>query len=225
MTLDLLGGESSLGYTEDGCINLELSLIAPVCISFGELGEAVQYLKKNSIFTGRRYRTQLRLKPLHYTPFFLADSTDLGQFTSYCQTDCLMSTVFHRPDFSGYMKYEAILSLPPAEEGRLELDFGQVGQTARVILNGRDCGMRICPPYRFDITDAACSGGESSGGCSGQYSGQPFKDHHSAFCSDSAIRSVGTGDSLEGGVQNCEMCRHFSLEATEKGYNVRMRHR
>ena len=32
------------------------------------------------------------------------------------------------------------------------LDLGQVGQNARLTVNGVDCGIRICAPYCFDLS-------------------------------------------------------------------------
>ena len=43
------------------------------------------------------------------------------------------------------------------------------------------CGMRICPPYRFDITDAACSGENRLEVVVANTLANRLKDHHSAF--------------------------------------------
>ena len=40
----------------------------------------------------------------------------------------------------------------------LALDLGEVGQTSHLWLNGRDLGVRVCPPYRYDLTDALRDG-------------------------------------------------------------------
>ena len=36
----------------------------------------------------------------------------------------------------------------------VQLDLGEVGEVACVELNGQRMGVRICPPYRFDVTHA-----------------------------------------------------------------------
>ena len=33
-----------------------------------------------------------------------------------------------------------------------------MGQTARLILNGKDLGERVCPPFRYDLTEALRDG-------------------------------------------------------------------
>ena len=36
--------------------------------------------------------------------------------------------------------------------GRVTLDLGEVVSTARVLVNGREAGLRLTPPWRFDVT-------------------------------------------------------------------------
>jgi hypothetical protein len=61
------------------------------------------------------------------------------------------------PDFSGLIRYRAEFSLQTAG-GSLALDFNAPGQTVKMKLNGKDCGMRICPPYQYDVTGIIRSG-------------------------------------------------------------------
>jgi hypothetical protein len=60
------------------------------------------------------------------------------------------------PDFTGNMRYTAIVELDPEKE-RI-LDLGTVGQTAEVYLNGKHIGTRLFHPYRFDMSDAIKKG-------------------------------------------------------------------
>lgn len=53
--------------------------------------------------------------------------------------------------FSGKITYQAKAEIPA---GTKMLDLGIVGETAKVTLNGIDCGSRIAPPYAFDISKA-----------------------------------------------------------------------
>ncbi len=55
------------------------------------------------------------------------------------------------PDFSGIIKYEKEFCLPKAD--RYLLDFGEVGETISLYINGKYVSSRICAPYRFDITE------------------------------------------------------------------------
>lgn len=54
------------------------------------------------------------------------------------------------PRFSGTLRYS--FNLPLAAEGsEYVLDLGAVGETAQLSVNGVDVGVRIAPPYRFDV--------------------------------------------------------------------------
>lgn len=59
--------------------------------------------------------------------------------------------------FCGEIRYEAML---PVGEGLRyrELNLGRVGETARVSVNGKDCGARIQEPYVFDVSEALAEG-------------------------------------------------------------------
>ncbi len=61
------------------------------------------------------------------------------------------------PDFSGLMRYSFTLNIPE-HSGKLALNLGRVGQNARVTVNGQDCGIRVAPPYCYDISSAAQTG-------------------------------------------------------------------
>ncbi|MCX7011354.1 MAG: glycosyl hydrolase [Candidatus Sumerlaeota bacterium] len=58
--------------------------------------------------------------------------------------------------YSGTAKYRTAFPLnsQPSTRNRLHLDLGQVEVMARVILNGKDCGIAWKPPYVVDITGA-----------------------------------------------------------------------
>ena len=57
--------------------------------------------------------------------------------------------------FSGWMKYDATFETQLSEA---VLDLGEVGECARVRLNGKDLGIRIHAPYVFDISKACVKG-------------------------------------------------------------------
>lgn len=60
------------------------------------------------------------------------------------------------PRFSGRMRYRTKLLLTGGKKAGL--DLGRVGGTAKLTVNGRSLGMRICPPYLWDISEAAREG-------------------------------------------------------------------
>ncbi|WP_240422382.1 glycosylhydrolase-like jelly roll fold domain-containing protein [Listeria costaricensis] len=53
-------------------------------------------------------------------------------------------------DFSGTFRYEADFNV--RNNSRHMLELTEVYEVAQVFVNGVDCGVRICEPYRFDIT-------------------------------------------------------------------------
>lgn len=59
------------------------------------------------------------------------------------------------PEYSGKICYETDFSIDMQEdEGKKKyyLDLGSVYETAEVFVNGSRAGIRICPPYRLDVT-------------------------------------------------------------------------
>lgn len=58
------------------------------------------------------------------------------------------------PEYSGTFFYETEIAADPAGRGeKIWLDLGEVYETAEVVLNGKTQGVRICPPYRVELTD------------------------------------------------------------------------
>ena len=53
------------------------------------------------------------------------------------------------PHFSGWLRYETAFEAPPAASA--VLDLNDVYDAAEVWVNGQHAGMRICPPYRFNL--------------------------------------------------------------------------
>ncbi|MFE6076521.1 glycosylhydrolase-like jelly roll fold domain-containing protein [Paenibacillus sp. NPDC057886] len=81
-----------------------------------------------------------------------ADAEHYPHFVEWGKLDTLtnMSSPDYLPHFSGTFRYETQFvwkgSVTPAL-----LDFGEVFETAEVWLNGDYAGVRICPPYRFEV--------------------------------------------------------------------------
>ena len=66
-----------------------------------------------------------------------------------------ITDVNENPDFSGTLRYTCRFDRP---EDVCGIDFGTVGQNIRLILNGTDLGIRVCPPYSFDISSVLKDG-------------------------------------------------------------------
>ncbi len=99
-----------------------------------------------------------------------------------------ITDIDHDPGFSGRIRYTAVF---PAEKGRLALDLGAVGQTAHVRLNGRDLGVRVCPPYRFDLTDALLDGDNELVIEVSNTLANAVRDHFSSFMAIPASGLIG----------------------------------
>jgi hypothetical protein len=84
------------------------------------------------------------------------------------------------PDFSGIMRYRAEFNLDKVESA-MALDLGIVGHTAKLKLNGKDCGMAICPPYIFDISGAVKEGANTVEIEAANTLAQAVKDHFSFY--------------------------------------------
>ena len=57
------------------------------------------------------------------------------------------------PRYSGRIRYSVDFSVAVPPKGkRVYLDLGEVYEIAQVKINGKEAGVRICPPYTYDIT-------------------------------------------------------------------------
>ena len=56
----------------------------------------------------------------------------------------------NHPRFCGVLRYETTFVLPDTDT--CELDLGEVYETVHLLVNGEDAGVRVAPPYRFDIS-------------------------------------------------------------------------
>ena len=56
------------------------------------------------------------------------------------------------PNFSGFMRYETCVTLSEAVGGPALLEIADAYEGVEVWVNGQYAGMKICPPYGFDIS-------------------------------------------------------------------------
>lgn len=93
-----------------------------------------------------------------------APYTDMSNYTLYAEnvkSEELFSLtgVSHMPEFSGRIRYTCKFDRASTPfTARLVLDLGEVGQTSHLHCNGKDLGIRVCPPYRYDLTSALHDG-------------------------------------------------------------------
>lgn len=82
-------------------------------------------------------------EPLEYPNF--RNDIELKELTNLSKPDLY-------PNFSGTIKYEVEFEMDKDKKVAV-LDLGKVYEIADVRLNGENIGVKICPPYRFDVTE------------------------------------------------------------------------
>ena len=64
--------------------------------------------------------------------------------------------------FAGTVSYRTSFKFPHDPDVlHAELDLGDVWETAQLFVNGRDLGVKICPPYRYPVSSALQRGGNT----------------------------------------------------------------
>lgn len=153
--LDILNDNMEYGTSDDGKLEIKLAPYQSVIYDFDNTIEEPDTAPAAE-------KTEKEFMPVYKISLFdAADFTDpeKQEFIPYKETaDLFDITAFgEKPGFSGKMRYEASFDVKNGEMP-VGLDLGTVGQTARVTLNGKDLGIRICQPYSFDISGAVREG-------------------------------------------------------------------
>jgi len=88
-----------------------------------------------------------------------ADSGDFSSFKDDIEIPKLvpMQKIKGKEDFAGVIRYEADFCLKYFSDKKY-IELSGVAESARVYVNDSACGVKICPPYRFDITEAVKQG-------------------------------------------------------------------
>lgn len=146
--IDLLGDNSYNTYC-DGKLKLTLTPYQSVIVVFGAEVEN----KKAPILEGltaQEFEGEYTVS--------VAEYLDIHNFKFFEKTKELRAINLPErlPEFSGAIRYETSLWLDKV--GRSVLEFENVGDNVELFVNGKRCGMRVCPPYRFDITEKIKAG-------------------------------------------------------------------
>ena len=152
LRLNLLHGEISRGSTADGRVRVRLIPYQSELLLFDDFPETVL-----EGFSPRTEWKELGAPALSWDIELLEQGKE-GNFRKVKEQSELFSITGREgwPRFSGRMRYRTRLRLEG--DANVALDLGRVGVTAKLAVNGKDLGMRICPPYRWDITEAAIVG-------------------------------------------------------------------
>jgi hypothetical protein len=79
-----------------------------------------------------------------------AESREYPDFRDRQKITALENIGFKYPDFSGTMRYETVFEL--GETGKAVLTLEDAYEAVEVWVNGEYAGMKIAPPYRFDLS-------------------------------------------------------------------------
>lgn len=152
LRLDLLSGTISRDTTEDGKIRVRLVPYQSEILLFDELSQDVLDRAKPQTEWEEADRPKLLWE------IALLEEGKEEEFRIVREASELFSITgkVGWPRFSGRMRYHTTLSLEKNE--KVGLHLGRVGGTAKLTVNGRDLGMRICQPYLWDISEAAKEG-------------------------------------------------------------------
>lgn len=140
---DPMENNACVGYSEDGIIHLELLPYNSVMIFCGNIDTAD--LPK---LESKRYGDQVLAPTVRIS---LRPEIE-KEFTFYKESDRLVNITGRSelPNFSGNIRYQWQQEV--TEPGKYLLDLGRVEEAAEVFVNGESVGVRIVPPYVFDVS-------------------------------------------------------------------------
>lgn len=87
----------------------------------------------------------------------ISESWETPEFKEIETGDCLRPISEKYPKFSGVIEYTNTFELKYNYD-RVVLEAEYIFETATVYVNDRKTEIRLCPPYRFDLTEACVSG-------------------------------------------------------------------
>lgn len=153
--LDLLNDDCGVIPAANGTIHVKLVPYQSVIVVMGNADDTLPAKKEWRKICDADISLRVETAPYsdmdHYSVY--AESVGAKELFNINGRD-------HMPDFSGKIRYTGVLTLDEAslEAERIGIDLGEAGQTAKVWCNGREAGIRICPPYRFDLTGLVHAG-------------------------------------------------------------------
>ena len=101
------------------------------------------------------YEVEREALPVRFDIAIKSEEESEFQEIAKCSECFDISAPDHYPHFSGEIRYRATFV---AKDGFDVVDFGQVGDTCEVWLNGKYLGARINLPYKFNMVEAIKNG-------------------------------------------------------------------
>jgi hypothetical protein len=124
-------------------VNLRLEPYESVVVCFGSTGAA---LRPKVIPTGKTISLS--------GPWLVSTalSEEYPRFTALGSRLVLSDMGLELPEFSGFFRYETSFELPLENTGTALVELEDAFEGVELWINGSYGGMKICPPYRFDIS-------------------------------------------------------------------------
>jgi len=140
---DMLNDDIASAVVSGGKLALHLAPYQSVIAVFGQ--DAPCPARKKWIPAGEADLI-FRIETAPYT-----DMTNFKLYAENVKSSALpnITDIRNMPDFSGKIRYTGKISIP---EGITGLDLGKAGQTAHLWCGEKDLGIRVCPPYRYDLS-------------------------------------------------------------------------
>ena len=130
----------------NGAIKLTLDPCAMMVLSFGESTEGIEAEKNYETVSEAPLALTWKISKANH------ESLDVEE--ELCTTDKLFNIngMDGDPRFGGYVYYRSSFEYS-GKGDRTLIDLGYVGETAHLSINGKEVGVKLAPPYAFDVTD------------------------------------------------------------------------
>lgn len=148
---DAFENKTVRAYSESGRIDIMLHPYNAVVIALSDMSKA-DFIKNDT-------NKELEEHELKCTyEIEICSEENFPFFESYKTTDRTINITGkdELPRFSGNIKYKTVFDVDNLNCNIL--DLGYVGETAEVILNGKNIGVRLFPPYEFDMSESLKKG-------------------------------------------------------------------
>lgn len=152
VVLDMQNDCAYKAEVKDGGLELELAPYQSVIAVFDRGGCDYGVTQKKRRAVKEKADLCFKMETAPYT-----DMKNYTVFEENAPSDNLpnITSAENDPAFSGRIRYTCRFEKPDNAYG---IDLGAVGQTSHLYLNGRDLGVRICPPYAYDLSSALKDG-------------------------------------------------------------------
>ncbi|MBQ7699586.1 MAG: glycosyl transferase family 2 [Clostridia bacterium] len=146
--LDMLNDKKYAVALNGGKFELDLSPYQSVIAVFDRGDEELDGLEPESKV--EKYKKAELLFKIETAPY-----TDMDNYTVFADGVSSDELPDITPGFSGRIRYTCKFEKP---EGVCGIDLGFAGQTTHLFCSGVDLGVRICPPYSYDLSTALREG-------------------------------------------------------------------